>query len=116
MNVQTQYSTDSSPSRMSAAYATDVPTFLKRTKEKGGCRKPNENLLKTTMLSAIERYEKSLANLNKKTLNNTTDCIEDMTKLNELESNKRRVNIKNTHEYVCAQIKERVCAVDYIAK
>ncbi len=112
--MKSQFSTDSTPSKMSVAYATGVPTFMRRERELLRSKKPNELATRSTMQSAVERYEQLLQAREKTQVSNAKGLVQtedEWSKMTDLEGAKRRANVKNTHDYICAQIRENVSAL-----
>ena len=112
MKPQSQYSTESSGSKVAAAYATGIPAFLKKARDRALWKKKEVKQMKTTMISAIERHEQDLSRIeNKKrtTMQSISEHNNEINKIMEIEDERRKINVKNMHDYVSTQIKERVC-------
>ncbi len=108
-------SAESTPSKVSAAYSTDVPSFLKRVNVQPAAKRQNQFAARTTMQLAIERYEELLRQGERSRARKAqavTEQSDEWTRMTDIESAKRKVNTLNTHEYICAQIKENVSRCD----
>lgn len=82
---------------------------MKRAKDGG--TKQNVFAARATMQMAIERYEQMLKETERnksRKAQGQSDQSDEWTRMTDIESAKRRVNVLNTHEYICAQIKENV--------